>query len=60
MFNSSRLHKNAAFQYLYSLKNINLILELPLNNNDSYSGLFEQVNSFSFKIFNFNPINLKI
>jgi hypothetical protein len=60
MLNSSRLHKNAAFQYLYSLKNINLILELPLNNNDSYSGLFEQVNSFSFKIFNFNPINLKI
>lgn len=57
MFNSSRLHKNAAFQYLYSLKNINLILELHLNNNDSYSGLFEQVNSFSFKIFNYNSIN---
>jgi len=57
MFNSSRLHKNAAFQYLYSLKNINLILELSLNNNDSYSGLFEQVNSFSLKIFNYNSIN---
>lgn len=46
--------KNIAFQYLHPMGDFDLVMELPLNNNQSYSGIFEQVNQFNFEIFRHN------
>jgi len=32
---------NIAFTYLYPVSNLNLLLQININNNNRYSGLFE-------------------
>ena len=47
-FTNAEEFKSIAFQYIYPIGDIDLLFELPLNNNEPYSGLFEQVNRFNF------------
>jgi len=43
--------KNIASQYLYPIANPSMLLELPLDDIEPYSGLFEQVNKFNAEVF---------